>query len=145
MKRYAWAVLGLGLGAAGLGASAESVFGQTPPPQPTVELRQNYPNPFNPTTTIPFSLRGELFLNGHRPVVSLRIYNVLAQVVAIPVLRGTGQRLDSLPLSCPSTLGCSYSAYWDGSGSGRPVASGVYIYQLVVDGLRFTKKMIVVK
>ncbi len=27
----------------------------------------------------------------------------------------------------------------------QPAASGVYIYQLVVDGRRFTKKMIVMK
>src|SRR2546427_6760301 len=44
-----------------------------------VELKQNYPNPFNPATTIPFVLSGELFANGHRPRVTLKIYNVLAQ------------------------------------------------------------------
>src|SRR5256885_4178567 len=42
--------------------------------------KQNYPNPFNPATTIPFSLSGDLFASGHRPVVSLKIYNVLAQL-----------------------------------------------------------------
>ncbi len=128
MKRYAWAVLGLGLGAGvGVGAVAEAALGQTP--QPAVELKQNYPNPFNPATTIPFSLSGDLFSNGHRPVASLKIYNVLAQLVAV------------------NPAGCSYSAYWDGNvrNTGQPAASGVYIYQLVVDGRRFTKKMIVMK
>ena len=48
MKRHAWAVLGLGLWAAG-----QSAWGQDP--QPAVELKQNYPNPFNPATTIPSS------------------------------------------------------------------------------------------
>src|SRR2546427_7071058 len=62
MKRYAWAVLGLGLWAAG--AAVSGVWGQTPPP--VVELKQNYPNPFNPATTIPFALSGELFANGDR-------------------------------------------------------------------------------
>ncbi len=92
MKRYAWAVLGLGLWAAG-----QSAWGQDP--QPAVELKQNYPNPFNPATTIPFSLSGDLFASGHRPVVSLKIYNVLAQLVAVPILQGTGEVVDNLALS----------------------------------------------
>src|SRR3989475_7676587 len=73
MKRYAWAVLGLGLWVAGLGVAAEPAWGQQP--RPTVELKQNYPNPFNPATTIPFSLNGDVFANGHRPKVSLKVYN----------------------------------------------------------------------
>ena len=143
MQSYAWAVLGLGLGGAAVGV--RSAWGQTP--QPPIELKQNYPNPFNPATTIPFSLGAELFLNGHRPVVSLRIYNVLAQLVAVPFLRGTAEPLEELPLTCGSAAGCAFSAYWDGTlrTTGRPAASGVYIYQLVVDGRRFTKKMIVMK
>jgi hypothetical protein len=93
--------------------------------------QQNRSNPFNPATTIPFRVSGELFLKGHRPVVSVRIYNVLAQL--------------SLALSCPTTLGCAYGAYWDGfvGNTGKPAASGVYIYQLVIDGKRFTRKILV--
>jgi hypothetical protein len=145
MKRYAWAVLGLGLWAVGMGGDVRTALGQTP--QPTVELKQNYPNPFNPATTIPFVLGGDLFANGHRPVVSLKVYNVLAQLVAVPILQGTGEPLDNLAVSCGDPAGCSYSAYWDGNvrGTGQAAASGVYIYQLVVDGRRFTKKMIVMK
>src|SRR6266516_2260844 len=146
MKRYAWAFLGLGIGA-GVGgeAAAEPALGQTP--QPAVELKHHFPNPFNPATTIPFSLSGDLFSNGHRPVASLKIYNVLAQLVAVPILQGTGEGLDNLALTCGNAAGCSYSAYWDGNvrNTGQPAASGVYIYQLVVDGRRFTKKMIVMK
>src|SRR6058998_1548827 len=113
MKRYAWAVLGLGLGV-GVGAGAEAALGQTP--QPAVELKQNYPNPFNPATTIPFSLSGDLFSNGHRPVVSLKIYNVLAQLVAVPILQGTGEALTDLELTCGSAgpSPCAFNAYWDG-------------------------------
>ena len=140
---HAWAVLGLGLWAAGVGAS--EARGQAPPP--AVELKQNYPNPFNPATTIPFSLNGALFVNGHRPKVSLKVYNVLAQLVAVPILQGTGEALDNLELSCSSADGCAYSAYWDGNvrNTSQQAASGVYIYQLVVDGQRFTKKMIIMK
>jgi hypothetical protein len=150
MKQYAWAVLIVGLGLL-LGEGVDGVLGQSPPapPPPVVELKQNYPNPFNPATTIPFSLNGELFANGHRPKVSLKIYNVLAQLVAIPILQGTGEALSDLELTC-ATAGsspCAFSAYWDGNvlNTGNPAASGVYIYQLVVDGRRFTKKMIIMK
>ena len=147
MKRHAWAVLGLGLWAAGAGV--EKLWGQeqglgTPP---TVELKQNYPNPFNPATTIPFALGGELFANGHRPKVSLKVYNVLAQLVAVPVLQGTGEALDKLELTCADLSGCAYTAYWDGNvaGSNQQAASGVYLYQLTVDGARYTRKMIIMK
>ncbi|OLC08490.1 MAG: hypothetical protein AUH42_01280 [Gemmatimonadetes bacterium 13_1_40CM_70_11] len=112
-----------------------------------MQLKQNYPNPFNPATTIPFALSADLFANGHRPVVSLKIYNVLAQLVATPILQGSGEQVDNLQLSCSSATECSFSAYWDGNvrSTGQQAASGVYIYQLVVDGRRFTKKMIIMK
>src|ERR671921_2155036 len=69
---------------------------------PRVELKENYPNPFFPTTTIPFVISQEVCARGHQPVVTLKVYNVLVQVVAIPVLndgltsRSVGERLDSL-------------------------------------------------
>jgi hypothetical protein len=141
MKRHAWALLGLGLWVAGVEGGTRWLSGQTPPP--TIGPQQN--RSFNPATTIPFKVSGELFLKGHRPVVSLRIYNVLAQLVAIPILRGTGKALDSLALSCPTTMGCAYSAYWDGyvGNTGKQAMSGVYIYQLVIDGKRVTRKIVV--
>jgi hypothetical protein len=147
MKLYAWAVLvgGLGLLTVGVGGGQ----GQAPPPAaaPVAELKQNYPNPFNPATTIPFSLNGDAFANGHRPKVSLKIYNVLAQLVAVPILQGTGEALTDLELTCGASGGCTFNAYWDGKvlNSEREAASGVYLYQLIVDGHRFTRKMIVMK
>ena len=145
MRRHAWAVLGLGVLA--VGVEARAAWSQQGTPPATVQLKQNYPNPFNPATTIPFSLGPELFSGGHRPTVSLKVYNVLAQLVAVPILQGTGEPLDNVQLSCASTTSCDFSAYWDGNvlNSSRQAASGVYIYQLVVDGRRFTKKMIIMK
>src|SRR5690348_16962332 len=146
MKRYAWAVMGLGLCA----IAAGSARGQLPVPsqgtRPPVELRQNYPNPFNPTTTIPFSLGGNLFANGHRPTVTLKIYNVLAQLVAIPILQGSGQPLEAVQVDCANPTGCSLTAYWDGNvKGGAQASSGIYIYQVTVDGQGFTKKMLIMK
>ena len=147
MRRYAWAVLGLGLLAAGMGAKPLCSQQNGPPHPAAVQLKQNYPNPFNPATTIPFSLGSKVFSGGHRPTVSLKIYNVLAQLVAVPILQGTGERLENVQLSCASTTSCDFSAYWDGNvlNTGQQAASGIYIYQLIVDGQRFTKKMIIMK
>jgi len=150
MRRYAWAVLGLGLLAVEIGA--RPVSGQGTASAAAVSLKQNYPNPFNPATTIPFTLSAELFANGHRPKVSLKIYNVLAQLVAVPILQGTGEVLNNIELTCANATSCDFSAYWDGNvqngagvSTGQQAASGIYIYQLVVDGQRFTKKMIIMK
>ncbi|HYY60149.1 MAG TPA: hypothetical protein VE756_02055 [Burkholderiales bacterium] len=150
MKLYAWAVLVVGLGLVA-GGGRSGAFGQTVPSAapPLVELKQNYPNPFNPATTIPFTLSGDLFANGHRPRVSLKIYNVLAQLVAVPLLQGTGEKLQDLELTCAAagSTPCAFSAYWNGNvlDTDREASSGVYIYQLVVDGRRFTRKMIIMK
>ena len=104
-------------------------------------LGQNYPNPFNPETNIPFSLACDEN-GGGEFVVSLRIYNVLAQLVAIPVIEDRTEAIDDIRLPCGD-----YVAYWDGKvrGTGREAASGIYIYELVVDGERSAKKMYIAK
>jgi len=146
MHRYAVALLfvaGLVLGTPQAGRA------QAPAGTAQVELLQNYPNPFNPATTIPFRLSEALFANGHRPVVTMRVYNVLAQLVAIPSLQASGQPLNGVALECREARDgfCQFSAYWDGKylGTDREAASGVYVYQLVVDGRRTSRRMIVMK
>lgn len=109
-------------------------------PPPLVELRENTPNPFFPTTTIPFVLHPELCERGHQPLVSLKVYNVLAQVVAIPILQNSnGERLDGLRLRCGA-----HEAFWDGRqfDTNRELTPGIYYAQLVVDGERYTIKMV---
>src|SRR5260221_8919661 len=82
-------------------ATPRLLSAQQPGQQRTqIELQQNYPNPFNPATTIPFRLSADLFSNGRRPVVSLKIFNVLAQLVSIPSLQASGQALDNVELDC---------------------------------------------
>src|SRR3990172_7644252 len=89
MVRLVWPGWWLGL-LVGVGTPVAAQANVSPP---RVELKENYPNPFFPTTTIPFQLSQEVCARGHQPVVSLKIYNVLVQVVAIPVLTsGAGPR-----------------------------------------------------
>ena len=144
MVRWAWPGWWFGL-LVGFGTPVAAQANVAPP---RIELKENYPNPFFPTTTIPFLISQEVCARGHQPVVSLKIYNVLVQVVAIPVLtnasgpRPGAERLDSLRLRCGE-----YHAFWDGrylDGRGE-ATSGVYYYQLTVDGERFTRKMIAQK
>ena len=115
-----------------------------------LQLGQNYPNPVNQDTRIPFVI-GEAqgcTDSGRQHRVSLRIYNLLAQQVAVPVLQGGfgnaagGDPLESLQLTCGV-----YLAYWDGkySQTGNDVASGIYLFRLEVDGKVLVKKMIVRK
>lgn len=141
MKCLAWALLSLGL----LLAAPAALNAQAGQASQGVSLGRNYPNPFNPETWIPFDIPQDRFADGHRPVVSVRIYNVLAQLVAIPVLQGSGQPLEKLALDWNGTG--SFVAYWDGKylGSQREAASGVYVYQLEVDGQRQTRKMTIIK
>ena len=113
-------------------------------------LGQNYPNPFNPETFIPFSLTCD-GAGGPR-VVTLQIYNVLAQQVAIPILQaGTGTATQPAGAAGPLVnvrLACGqYTAFWDGKylNSSREVASGIYLARLEIDGKPYVRKMIVMK
>jgi hypothetical protein len=80
-----------------------------------VSLQQNFPNPFNPSTVIEFSLAR----NSH---VQLMIYDALGKQVCKLVDAIEGEGL--------------HKAYWDGkTSSGQRVASGIYFYSLIVDGV----------
>ncbi len=110
------------------------------------QLEQNYPNPFNPETKIPFVLSEELFVDGRPVVVSLRIFNLLQQMVAVPVAlghpSGEGVQVQQLDYYQPGR----FEAFWDGNDlSGRQVASGIYFMQLTVNGVSKTRKMYVLK
>lgn len=137
VRCWSWPGWWLGL-LVGIGSPVAAQANVDPP---RVELKENYPNPFFPATTIPFAIGPQVCANGRQPVVSLKIYNVLVQIVAIPVLAaGSEERVDSLRLRCGR-----YRTYWNGKYlDGKTEATpGVYYYQLTVDGERFTRKMIV--
>ena len=151
--KHRWAALGLVLALSALMTSTAAA--QVGPPggqRGPGPLGQNYPNPFNPETTIPFAVGYD---EGTPPVctdpnrvyrVSLRIYNILSQVVSVPILQGGGEQrgrpVQNLQLPCGE-----YTAFWDGTsiGSSRQVASGIYMYKLEIDGKPYTRKMLVTK
>lgn len=83
-------------------------------------LKQNYPNPFNPSTNITFALKESGF-------VSLKVYDILGQVVATLVNR----QLQS----------GNHSINFDASG----LQSGTYIYRLQSDSFTDVKKMVLLK
>jgi hypothetical protein len=88
-------------------------------------LYQNYPNPFNPNTEIAFDLpRCE--------TVKLTIYNTLGRAVRTIDL---GEK--------PAGR---HTIAWDGTdGDSRPVATGVYLYQIQAGEFRSSKKMMLLK
>ncbi|MGQ0648027.1 MAG: hypothetical protein ACT4P7_10680 [Gemmatimonadaceae bacterium] len=113
-------------------------------------LGQNYPNPVSNETTIPFAIgrAPECADPARRYRVTLRIYNMLAQQIATPVLQSGsagaagGEPVRELVLTCGQ-----YTAFWDAkhSGSGRDATSGIYLYRLEVDGRPMVRKMTVIR
>jgi hypothetical protein len=95
-------------------------------------LSQNLPNPFSRTggaTAIRFDVP-ELVNSAGR--VELKIYNMLGQLVRTLVDA-------DLPPG-------AYTANWNGRDvNGRPVAAGIYFYNLNTDGIRITKKMALIR
>jgi len=83
-------------------------------------LEQNYPNPFNPVTVIHYSLPKE----SH---VTLTVYNVLGQIVAI-LVNETEQM-----------------GYKSATFNGNNLPSGLYFYRLAAGTFSDTKKMMLVK
>jgi hypothetical protein len=128
-------MLGLALTAPWLPAQEAGVGRSSGQQASGFQLEQNYPNPFNPETTIPFVLNEDLFADGGSVVVSMRVYNLLRQPVAVPVpLRHPAGEIPLQQLEY--TLPGRYEAFWDGRDvSGRSVASGVYFLQLTVNGV----------
>ena len=89
------------------------------------KLYQNYPNPFNSNTTIEYDLKQ----NSH---VKLIIYDILGRKI--------------IQLANHDETPGKKSIYWNGTdNTGNQVSTGVYIYNLKLDDVSFTKKMLMIK
>ena len=89
-------------------------------------LAQNFPNPFNPTTTISFSISNE-------SNVKLYVYNIKGQKVKT--------------LANDYFINGTHLIVWNGEAdSGEKVSSGIYFYQLIINGkTEFVKKCVLLK
>lgn len=83
-------------------------------------LDQNYPNPFNNQTTVEYALTGT-------SDVQLEVYNTSGQLISTLVDEEQGEG--------------RYSVNFSASG----LASGVYLYRIIVDGEADTRKLLLVK
>ena len=83
-------------------------------------LSQNYPNPFNPTTKISF----ELPMSGY---TTLKVYDMLGSEVST--------------LVSSELASGSHSVNFNAAN----LSSGTYVYQLNVNGIRITNKMVLLK
>ena len=111
-----------------------------------VQLEPNYPNPFSQETRIPFVLGADLFEDGRPVVVTVRIYNLLHQPIAIPTAldhpASAGQPLQELRYEAPGR----YLAHWDGTDQGgRRVSSGVYFCEIVANRARHVSRIAVTR
>jgi hypothetical protein len=96
-----------------------------PVPVRRLVVEQNHPNPFNPATTIRFSAPAR----GHARVT---IYNLRGEAVAT-LLDGTVEAGEQ-------------TVTWRGvDGRGRPVASGVYLYEVDGFGQSAVRKMALIR
>ncbi|NOZ60441.1 MAG: T9SS type A sorting domain-containing protein [Calditrichaeota bacterium] len=88
-------------------------------------LSQNYPNPFNPETTIEYGIP-------RASNVEITIFNVQGEKIA-NVMRNFQQ---------PGY----HKIRWDGRNeSGKPVASGIYLFQLKANDFTAVKKMLLLR
>ncbi|HKJ81655.1 MAG TPA: T9SS type A sorting domain-containing protein [Ignavibacteriaceae bacterium] len=83
-------------------------------------LSQNYPNPFNPTTEINYTVAKAGF-------VTLRVYDILGREVANLV------------------NGYKNAGNFNVNFNASRLASGTYIYQMSVNGVTISKKMVLLK
>ena len=125
------------------------------PAQPPVKLRadgfdlgQSSPNPTAGETRFPFFVGDPPVCRDARRQyrVSLRIYNLLAQEVAVAQLAGPNGELDGARRLNGVMLTCrQYQAYWDGrvQGTQRDAPDGIYLYRLEVNGRAVVKKLVV--
>ena len=132
---------------------------QTPagPAQPPVRMRpdgfdlgQSSPNPSAGETRFPFFVGDPPVCKDARRQyrVTLRIYNILAQEVAVALLAGPNGELDGARRLSGAMLTCrQYVAYWDGrvAGTQRDAPNGAYLYRLEVNGRPVVKKMVLLR
>ncbi len=107
------------------GAPPVSVEAEDPLISDEFIVHQNFPNPFNPETEIRFALTKD----SH---VAINVYNTLGQQI--------GTLIDT------QYAAGFHSVRWDGKdGNGRPVSSGIYLYQIQAGEFSQVRKMSLIR
>ncbi|MBN2600460.1 MAG: DUF3494 domain-containing protein [Candidatus Marinimicrobia bacterium] len=88
-------------------------------------LKQNYPNPFNPTTTISYVIP-------QKSQVCITIYDIL------------GNQITTL-INQEQSSGYQEIVWNSKDKNGKSVSAGIYVYQMVTESYRTTKKMVLMK
>ena len=142
--RWAALVLVLALCAMSPKNAAGQTQSQSPRGHSAGSLGKNSPNPFNPQTFITFGVDDQTCTDGSQQhVVTLRILNVLGQLVTYFQLQGPPETAATATVGVPNgtllsnvRLGCGfYRAYWTGNlPNGKEAGSGTYLVQLMIDG-----------
>ncbi len=91
------------------------------------KLNQNYPNPFNPSTTISYSIPNVTMSGVEGSRVQLKVFDILGTEIATLVN-------EYKPAG-------SYEVRFDANG----LSSGVYFYSLNVNGVTYSKSMMLLK
>lgn len=100
--------------------------------------------PVRPQMYIPFYLEEKLFDGTDSVAVSMRIYNVLNNVVAIPILRDPMEGRQARNIDFIYYTPGKKVAYWDGKDlAGRTVTSGIFYCKLTVGGESTVIKLVV--
>lgn len=95
-------------------------------------LFQNYPNPFNPVTNLQFNLAPNSSSGSDSKLIVLKIYDVLGREIVTLVDNELSPG--------------SHVIQWDGKdSSGRPVATGMYLYRLEAGAFVQTKKLLLLR
>ncbi len=92
----------------------------------TIKLYQNYPNPFNPSTNIQFTIPNSSSTFSPSKII-LKVYNILGEEVA--------------ELINNNLIAGEYNVTFNG----RNLNSGVYFYELRMNGYKLVKKMLLIK
>lgn len=105
--------------------AVELEFGLPGEIPPEFRLHQNYPNPFNPVTSILISIP-------RQTSARIEVYNMIGQLVTVLIDKELNAGTHRLT--------------WDARDeTGRPVASGMYVYRLVAGDFSETRTMILLK
>jgi len=110
-------------------ASITEVSDDEPIIDNSFNLAQNYPNPFNPSTTIEFSLPADT--KNELIDVKVKVFDILGNEIGI--------LLDN------KLQPGKHSVIFDTSNFATPLASGIYIYQIITKNFVQSKKMALVR